>query len=329
MPHADFAAAQQRIAARRAQRARAHHDASKSAAASTRSIARLPFPFSSFGSAGLSVWDSIKGREGTRPEFRVGQVDAELLDEELLQLLKGQVGEGFKYFGTHITDSYTPEILLALRLVLFKLSIWNNNASYGAHLQGLRYTDARTSAPHRPPPTSWQKAAYGAITIGGRYAWAKWEEYLLSSSEDYTRPQSDTLKLASDMTEYLDTAHFVSRLPRQRTLPHPHRSFAPATLDAVVAFREPRSVVRVPQPPARLARLYRVPPVFTTPCRHLPLASHPLAHMAQTQIFHTQPTGSSARVGRRRRRQSRGRARLSARTYVCHLLPRPEPHDSH
>jgi peroxin-2 len=212
MPHADFAAAQQRIAARRAQRARAHHDASKSAAASARSIARLPFPFGSFGSAGLSVWDSIKGREGTRPEFRVGQVDAELLDEELLQLLKGQVGEGFKYFGTHITDSYTPEILLALRLVLFKLSIWNNNASYGAHLQGLRYTDARTSAPHRPPPTSWQKAAYGAITIGGRYAWAKWEEYLLSSSEDYTRPQSDTLKLASDMTEYLDTAHDVASL---------------------------------------------------------------------------------------------------------------------
>jgi hypothetical protein len=33
----------------------------------------------------------IKGRDGTRPAFRVGQVDAELLDEELLGLLKGQV----------------------------------------------------------------------------------------------------------------------------------------------------------------------------------------------------------------------------------------------
>ena len=40
----------------------------------------------------------IKGREGTRPTFRVGQLDAEQLDEELLDLLKGQVGEALKYF---------------------------------------------------------------------------------------------------------------------------------------------------------------------------------------------------------------------------------------
>lgn len=212
MPHADFAAAQERIAARRAQRARAQHEAAASAHTSARSIARLPFPFNRFGGAGLSVWDSVRGREGTRPEFRVGQVDAELLDEELLELLKGQVAEGFKHFGSHITDNYTPEILLGLRLVLFKLSIWNNNASYGAHLQGLRYADARTSAPNRPPPKNWQKAAYGVITVGGRYAWTKWEDYLLSASEDYTRPQPDSLKFAARITEYLDSAHDVASL---------------------------------------------------------------------------------------------------------------------
>lgn len=210
MPSADFAAAQERIAARRAQRARARHDAS--AHSSTRSVARLPFPFNRLGGAGLSIWDAISGREGTRPEFRVGQVDAELLDEELLELLKGQVAEGLKYFGSHITDNYTPEILLGLRLILFKLSIWNNNASYGAHLQGLRYTDARSNSPDRPLPKTWQKAAYGIITVGGRYAWTKWEEYLLAASEDYTRPQSNTLKLASQMTEYLNSAHDVASL---------------------------------------------------------------------------------------------------------------------
>jgi peroxin-2 len=212
MPHADFAAAQQRIAARRAQRARTQHEASTAAHASARSMARLPFPFNTLGSAGHSIWTSIRGREGTRPEFRVGQVDAELLDGELLELLKGQVGEAFKYLGSHITDNYTPEILLGLRLVLFKLSIWNNNASYGAHLQGLRYTDARTNASDRPPPKNWQKAAYGAITIGGRYAWTKWEEYLLSTAEDYTQPQSDRLKFAATLTEQLSSAHDVASL---------------------------------------------------------------------------------------------------------------------
>jgi peroxin-2 len=203
MPAADFAAAQQRIAARRAQRAasqRAHHET----ASQSRSL-RLPFGLS-------SAWDSIKGRSGTSPFFRVGQVDAELLDEELLDLLKGQVGEGLKHFGSHITDNWSPEILLALRCILFKLSIWDQNASYGAHLQGLRYTDARSSAPNRPPPKPWQKAAYGLVTIGGRYAWTKWEEYLLATQEDYTRPESPQLKLMTMLTERLNSAHDVASL---------------------------------------------------------------------------------------------------------------------
>jgi peroxin-2 len=104
MPSADFAAAQERIAARRAQRdsdARARAAAQNAANAST--VARLPYPFNRLGNAGLTVWDAISGREGTRPAFRVGQVDAELLDEELLELLKGQIGEGLKYLGVCTT----------------------------------------------------------------------------------------------------------------------------------------------------------------------------------------------------------------------------------
>ena len=34
----------------------------------------------------------------SRPAFRVGQLDTELLDEELLGLLKGQMWGGLKYF---------------------------------------------------------------------------------------------------------------------------------------------------------------------------------------------------------------------------------------
>ncbi|KAF1352749.1 hypothetical protein EJ07DRAFT_183206 [Lizonia empirigonia] len=211
MPAADFAAAQERIAARRAQRA-AHARPRHASQPPPRALRRLPFPFNRLGTAGLSAWDAVKGREGTRPEFRVGQVDAELLDDELLELLKGQVGEGLKHFGSHMTDTYAAEMLLALRAVLFKLSIWNNNASYGAHLQGLRYTDARSNAPTRPPPKPWQKAAYGLITVGGRYAWSKWEAYLLSASEDYTRPESPNLAHLARLTETLANAHDMASL---------------------------------------------------------------------------------------------------------------------
>jgi hypothetical protein len=100
MPAADFAAAQARLAARR-RRIQDQNSARQRELDLARSTlnSRLPLPFRSFSDTTWSLWDSIKGREGTRPAFRVGQVDAELLDDELLELLKAQVGEGFKYFG--------------------------------------------------------------------------------------------------------------------------------------------------------------------------------------------------------------------------------------
>jgi len=102
----DFAAAQARLEARRQQREaaeiarRAEQDAARTA-----TISRAPWPFRTIGDAGLRVWDSIRGREGTSPTFRVGQVDAELLDEELLELLKVQVGEALKYYGVCLAYS--------------------------------------------------------------------------------------------------------------------------------------------------------------------------------------------------------------------------------
>ena len=62
--------------------------------------------------------------------------------------------------------------------MLFKLSIWDHNASYGAALQNLRYVDARHKGLVPRLPSRWQKAVYGLATVGGRYAWQKWEDWL-------------------------------------------------------------------------------------------------------------------------------------------------------
>ncbi|OJD36686.1 peroxisomal biogenesis factor 2 [Diplodia corticola] len=229
MSSADFAAAQQRLQQRRQQRERdyrARVQAQRNAHHQQR-IQSLPYPLSRLGGAGLTLWDAIKGRDGTQPAFRVGQVDAELLDEELLELLKGQVGEALKYFGSHLTDDHKPEILLALRLILFKLSIWDHNASYGAALQGLRYTDARAGgAASLPPPQPWQKASHGLLTIGGRYAWTKWEAWLSTRSHSDPPPspsphtntttpspsRQSLLPLAARLTSALSTAHSFAAL---------------------------------------------------------------------------------------------------------------------
>lgn len=106
MSSTNFAAAQERVLERRRQReveARARHAAQQRASPiSPATVQRLPYPLNRLPSSGWRIWNSIKGRDGTRPAFRVGQVDAELLDEELLGLMKGQVGDALKYFGVRL-----------------------------------------------------------------------------------------------------------------------------------------------------------------------------------------------------------------------------------
>ncbi|EEQ86574.1 peroxisomal biogenesis factor 2 [Blastomyces dermatitidis ER-3] len=210
MTPTNFAAAQERILERR--RLREAEAPSRIPEPSTRlpaAIGKLPYPLSRASDAGIMLWDTIKGREGTKPAFRVGQVDAELLDEELLALLKAQVGEGLKYFGNHIKEDWTHEIQFALRAILFKLSIWDHNASYGAALQNLKYTDSRKKGPTLSDPTKWQKTLYGLFTVGGRYTWDKWEAWLIDQEGGYDEP-SPRVRLLSRITNTISTTHSIA-----------------------------------------------------------------------------------------------------------------------
>ena len=72
-----------------------------------------------------------------------------------------------------------------LRAILFKLAIWDHDASYGAALQGLKYVDCRSKGPVNSAPTKWQKSLYGLLTVGGRYAWGKWESWLVDQESGY------------------------------------------------------------------------------------------------------------------------------------------------
>lgn len=72
-----------------------------------------------------------------------------------------------------------------LRAILFKLSVWDHNASYGAALQNLKYTDSRSKGPVHSDPTKLQKFLYGLLTVGGRYAWDKWESWIIHQGGGY------------------------------------------------------------------------------------------------------------------------------------------------
>lgn len=215
MTDSSFVQAQQRVAARR--QARETHEAARLAARldasrATSQLQRLPFPFNRLAPA----WDTVSTREGTRPAFRVGQVDAELLDDELLGLFKDQVGDALKYFaGGHLKDDWSAEIMLALRAVLFKLTVWDHDATYGAALQNLKYTDARREGPVPASPTKIQKSVLGLFNVFGKYAWDKWEDWLVDQDDGYneTSPQIKRLsRLTSSLSTIHSTAAFASFL---------------------------------------------------------------------------------------------------------------------
>ncbi|KAI1258473.1 Pex12 amino terminal region-domain-containing protein [Xylariaceae sp. FL1019] len=212
MSSTNFAQAQQRLAARRLAREReaqaqlaAHRDSSRAWA----QVTRFPYPFDRLGTASLSTWELISSREGTKPAFRVGQVDAELLDEDLIQQLRDQVGDALKYLGPNIRDDWSAEILLALRAILFKLTVWDHDATYGAALQNLKYTDARRDASVISPPSRWQKSLYGLVTVAGKYGWTKWEDWLLEQDNGYDRP-SPWVRRLSGLTSRITTVHSMA-----------------------------------------------------------------------------------------------------------------------
>lgn len=222
MSNPTFAEAQARLAERRATReaqAQARLAAEQSASQLRTRLASNSSPLlRGLGGSALSLWDTISSREGTRPAFRVGQVDAELLDEELVGLLRDQVGEALKYIGgvgSDLKEEWSSEILLALRAVLFKLTVWDHDATYGSALQNLRYTDARHDGPVLVPPSRVQKALYGLVTVGGKYAWTRLEGWLLRHDNGFDEPHPRIKKLIR-LTSVAENVHaaaaFVSFL---------------------------------------------------------------------------------------------------------------------
>ena len=208
----DFTSARQRVLDRRSARSASLQTSLSSqhlAHASNPLITRLPAPLSTLALKTLSTWDLISTPFGTRPSFRVSQVDAELLDEELLTLLQAQVGDGLKYYGAHLRDEWAAEILLGLRAVLWKLSIWDHDTSYGASLQNLRYVDARHAGAVPRPPSRWQKAGYGLVSVGGRYAWARWEDWLAEKEGDEGEV-SGNVRALSKLSGWITTTHSIA-----------------------------------------------------------------------------------------------------------------------
>jgi peroxin-2 len=103
--------------------------------------------------------------------LRVGQLDAELLDAELVNLLRDPLSKSLGLINvcppamhevldasltavqSALKSRFDPELSLFIQLTLYRLSVWATGASYGAKLQDLKYVVLSTAADGRVPCT--------------------------------------------------------------------------------------------------------------------------------------------------------------------------------
>lgn len=147
------------------------------------SIARIRHGLPSFPSPELRVQ-------------RVGQLDASLLDQELTDLLAQPVTAALRKASPLLEKRYEAEIYMLLRLILYKFSIYDNSASYGAMLQNLKYRNewahpARALSTSGDAPLSrTQLALYPLCTIIAPYALAKTRKYMSEHQYDQAPRES-------------------------------------------------------------------------------------------------------------------------------------------
>ncbi|XP_077288660.1 peroxisomal biogenesis factor 2 isoform X3 [Arctopsyche grandis] len=72
---------------------------------------------------------------------RVTQLDAQQLDEEVVEIFKAQLLETTKYLSPGLLTPITPELELLLRSIIFKYSIFKSSKTFGQQMLSLKYDD--------------------------------------------------------------------------------------------------------------------------------------------------------------------------------------------
>lgn len=97
--------------------------------------------------------------------LRVTQLDASLLDSDLLDLLKNQFSKTLKYCRPSILASIQPELDAFIHLLVWRFSLYTTGSTVGQDLLDVQYMDKSLKS----SISCQQKIAYAALLIGGSY----------------------------------------------------------------------------------------------------------------------------------------------------------------
>ncbi|KIO24499.1 hypothetical protein M407DRAFT_76877 [Tulasnella calospora MUT 4182] len=145
--------------------------------------------------------------QGLPRVIRVGQLDAELLDQELLALLKQPISTSLSHIKSTWASQYDLELSLLIQTLLYKYSVWDTGATYGAKLQDLTFE----RPPKRPRTSSTASGllrktllAHATLTILVPYLHAKLRSHALSYSWPDI-PRSDIRRQTWELVTRLET----------------------------------------------------------------------------------------------------------------------------
>ena len=260
----NFAAAQERILARRAAREAA--ESSRAALLThsrTERLLSLPPTLRVLAQQTLNAWDVVRSPHGTRPTFRVGQVDAELLDEELINLLKNQAGEGLKLFGAHLKDEWGAEINGVLRAVIMEAEHMGSRSELRSKFARIE-VQRREKTEHHNNTSRGDGVAESSVRAAHSRRTIRMDEMgrpAFSAGERLRRTVTShtTIQPTNDLPEHNTQhcrIHIFSHLPLQRKVPNLDRSIVTYAACTVIKPDEQRSLFRISQPAACLACLH-------------------------------------------------------------------------
>ncbi|CAH6720451.1 hypothetical protein CLIB1444_04S00342 [[Candida] jaroonii] len=114
------------------------------------------------------------------PSPRVSQLDAYILDSELLSLLKQNLTSIFNLHNNQWwTYDHHPELWdLILNVIVFRLTTWKNGSSYGLSLQNLKLVNFRNGR-----KIGFTKRSLLLGFIIGDYMFSKFQSYLYSDQQ--------------------------------------------------------------------------------------------------------------------------------------------------
>ncbi|KAI0030711.1 Pex12 amino terminal region-domain-containing protein [Vararia minispora EC-137] len=157
-----------------------------------------------------SAQNVLTGPSPVQRVLRAGQLDAELLDQELAHLLQGPLSSALGLIHSSLKHRFEPELALIIQLALYRLSVCETGASYGAELQGLRYS---------PGPlkgllkfnlvcglSARQLAVHSALTIVGPHVHTRMRGHALAHAWP-DAPTSDIRRQAWDVLAKLETGY--------------------------------------------------------------------------------------------------------------------------